>query len=797
MNFTKTPTRRSTLLDPEEPIGTSSEHAPRRTRWDLDAEKIIHKLKKNRTFKAGMDFEVEGLPVFGAMSQYGVSEETELELFSLEIRRLVDAVNSGAPIQLEHDPDWFGLADRDGYGRLDKLAWQLRQAISICFHDLELMMLEYYPVYSRPDHFRKARETLLETFDPDSPRDPASTCNDMRLKEHNNKAFHALVDYLTSTITQVLLRTMQGEFWDDNCIITMARCTTMIKVVSMDLVRAAETSLAAKREWAARMKRNADHEPSPPVFEDEKKKDKEKTPFGKQQQALEKCVVLRAPRYFQVMHAFSNSMLVLLLSISRAICPDPGTTLPPDVFESTSIVFDTGFRGHRSLLCQEKSGGIGASGNRDEVHCASFAFEVCLEAFEDLARRTSPSNRLRTGDSEPSTLVYWKWTEMRTEGDGLHRGLDTFKGESRTDQRELSSMSDVITALIPYLTVCGTFSCEMAAFTRLIMSIPDHGDPVSMCAETRFIASFMVQTSKYDAFSEKAAQDSRDVTSVSKNPIAEKRALAQGPMSSDLRNRGMSDEQLREGLLHRTTAISKALEVMDRWTFDRSSIIIRSRWYCWGTLACCAVLVVGGLVIGFTVNKRIDGVDPFNISVFCWVLAGFVIVFMKSLRVENWPWRDFFNGKVVCRSVSEVSAVSGIDEQLFLSILLRLEPIIIMNKEGPFRSIFRRVKSDAVGFSIDIPLERESLVDAGCFFIRVESMEGPALVCIRATNGIPYNAVRPHSISREGEHDKCRDIREPHKWGRGGAQKDMYPLCTNHIRWSRVVGLYWGDAYFC
>lgn len=268
-------------------------------------------------------------------------------------------------------------------------------------------------------------------------------------------------------------------------------------------------------------------------------------------------------------------------------------------------------------------------------------------------------------------------------------------------------------------------------------------------------------------------------------------------MASTLRNRGILDDLLRAQLLHRNKKVNAALEMTDSWALDIDSIIIQSVWYCWGTCVGCAVLVIGGLAIGLTVNNRIHGVDPFNISVFCWVLAGFIIVFVKSLRVENWPWRDFFLGRVVCRTVSEVTAVSGIDEQLFLSILLRLEAIVIMNKQGPFRAVFKRQDDNAAaGFSIDVPFNRDSLADAGYFFIKVQSSRGPALVAIYALPSASYNVVKPQHYSRGETGLKCRNFREPEKWGRGEHQMPMYGLSTNYLRWSRVIGLYWRDAYF-
>ena len=321
----------------------TDDYAPKRTKWNLDVDRIIRKLRTNQTFKVGTDFDVTGLPHFADLERYNIPEEKRLELCSLEIHRLVDVVNSAKPIQLEGDAEWFGSADKDGYTQLDKLARQMKLAICICIADFELQMLEYHPILSRTERFRDMRVHLLEQFGPDNSKDPAETWSNMKLQRFNDEALHALTDYVTGTMTQVLLRTMNGTFWDDNCIITVAKCAAKIKVVAMDLVNSAETCLAGKREWMLRLKRATDKEPNPPPAEEEK------TAIGNQLQAMARCVIPPAKRYFDVMRAFGD-ILFLIYQIALGLGSDQAAALPPSVFESSSIVYDTGF-GFRSLLC--------------------------------------------------------------------------------------------------------------------------------------------------------------------------------------------------------------------------------------------------------------------------------------------------------------------------------------------------------------------------------------------------------------------------------------------------------------
>lgn len=803
--------RRTTLLDPEEPIGavpkrrtqsgikadTGGASAPQRTQWNLDADQIIEKLKTNQTFKTKTDFNAMGLPIFGDMTRYGVTEEKQLELFSAEVRRLVKIVNSAEPISLEGEDDWFGHTDEDGYGRLNKLSRQLVLAISICLHDVQLQILKHNAHETQLDAFIKSREILLREFGPDAPKDPAETWSQMRLEHVNDKALHCLINYLTGTVIQVLLRTMHGKMWDDNCIIGIAKCAAKIKVVAMDLPYAAEICLSGKREWLRNMERLISQEPNPAT--NEEKKSEGKTAAEKEVAAMGRVVSVRATRYFKVMHAFGHGLLVILYEVVVALGTDREAALPPHVFESCSIVYDTGFRGRRSRLCQEGNGAIGSSGSREDVHCSSFTFDVCLRAFENLKQRQDRCLKTARGAAAKSTtLVYWKRTELRSEADDLADEMDIFKGDPQEGQLEISLMRDAITALIPFYMVCGGFPSALAWVSRLAMSASDYGDAIAMCFENRFLASFLIRTSEYEAFKKKTQGDDPNVTSVSTCPLAEERALAHGPMSSTAQSRAMmdGDRRLRQQLLQKNKLNNAGLEKMERWIIDNDSIIIEYRKYCWGTLASCAVLIVGGLAIGFSVNERIQGVDPFNISVFCWALAGFIVIFMKSIRVENWPWRDFFRGRVVCRSVSEVLAVSRMEEQLFLTILLRLEPTNVMNKKGPFCAVFMRTNPNLPAFHIDVPFKTESLIAAGLFFIKVESIDGPALAIIRATTKSSYNAVEPQSLSQDESDVKCRDFRDPAKWGRGNEQRNMYGLSTNELSWSRVFGIFWEDAYY-
>ncbi|KAI1396981.1 hypothetical protein F4819DRAFT_473516 [Hypoxylon fuscum] len=815
--------RRQTLLDFEKSIDNQS-YAPRRKTWKLKADSIIEILNSHESFEVMEGYNFNNLPSFTDLTLYNLTKEAQFELWSLETRRLVDVVNAARPLELEGQRDWFGIANREGYHRLGKLANQLHDAMSICYQDNELILLEHAPFSSNPTRFKTAKQDLLKKYGPDATEHLAKFS--LRLDSENDKCYQTIINYITGTLAQILVRVVEGDFWDNNCIATLAKLATKLKIVGLDIQDSAAISIAAEKQFRSRLRRaGKDDFPLPP--------EKENTTTGIQLEAMKRDVKHQANNYFGVMSKFHQLIGVLLLSTIRELGFDPHETTYPDVFESSAIMYDTGFRGQRSMLFQERAGAIGASGNRVEAHCADFVFEVCLEAFENLKEnlRARPRAPLKGTGDDISTLVSWKWTKlphidkmpnkpkknvegvntnntmrirdtmsgflpsdapriMKISGDGEPwgpgKGLDV-----RKDHMSLVWMQDAITALVPQSMVGGAFCGALAEMIHTLFASADPIHAMKMCREVRFLAAFTMRSGAHQMTL------GQDVTLVSASAIAKERALAitlgtldQPTLTNSSQISPLDIELLRQ-LQKAKEYITKGLDTMEQWTIDEKAIIVPSRAYCYGSLLMCAALIIGGLAIGFSVEQRISGVDPFNISIFCWTFAAFIIIVLKSIRVENWPWRDFFHGRVVCRSVSEVCSVSGMEPQLLLSILLRLEPAMILYKRGPFDTIFTRRADD--GFSIDVAMTTKTMIQGGCFFIKVQSATGPALMCIRASLHQIHSQVTPQGVSEKGEEVKCRRMEEEALWT---DEKNLYTLSTNYLAWHRVLGLFCKDVYF-
>ncbi|KAH0556907.1 hypothetical protein GP486_005307 [Trichoglossum hirsutum] len=763
---------RGNRIDPE---AGREEFVEPKTSFNLDADEICKGLNCHRSFKVKEGYEMKDLPKFDDLTAYKVHPDREYEYWQKEVYRLVKIANSTEPLRLECREEWFGDADREGYTNLHKLSVQLQHALDVCEHDNELIAIEFSPVTANVRNYEKAHKRLLREFNPDEGKERYQ--RDLRLQEHNDECYHALVNYITGMLVRVLIRTMDGNFWVENCIITVAKFAAKLKVLVFDLAGAATTSL----EGTSDVRRRMSHEHSfYKMFEEIGSNPTDlETSLGKQQKALQRDLVETGMRYFFIMDAFHQGVTLLLGAINSDLGSNEETELSVDIFETSVIVYDTGITNRPTLLCGERDGSIGAAADPGEIRCASVASSVCLEAWEALKETKSSTS------SHTWTSINWKWTKIEQNGD-LASG-------NRAGSVTLYSMNNVITALVPYLMLCGVFPCVLDGMSSHVSVISDPTNPVRYFFETKFLAMFVVQTSAYRANRSGFINDP-DVCNVSETPMAQKKALAEGAMASTLWNATVGDENLRKDYKGLRDRNSSAMKMVNSWIIDEKAIVIPYKRYAWGFLAVCVVLVLGGLGIGFFVKTRIRGVDPFNISIFCWAFAGFLTVFAKSIRVENWPWRDYLRGYVVCRSVTEVQAVSGLDAQLLLSILLRLEGRMNLKKRGPFHHLFTRATED--GFSIDVPVRSSTLINGGLIFVKVQSILGPALVSITAKSWSSYSKIMPKDSTKNEERIICRDLLEPGVWMDGSKELPLYTLCTNALHWYRVLGVFNKDAMF-
>ena len=252
---------------------------------------------------------------------------------------------------------------------------------------------------------------------------------------------------------------------------------------------------------------------------------------------------------------------------------------------------------------------------------------------------------------------------------------------------------------------------------------------------------------------------------------------------------------------------------MSKWTITASSVTVRCRTYVTLVQGITALIVLGGLAVPFTVRNRIQGVDPFQIALFAWLVGGFLLAAAKSRYVNSWPWHDFLRGCVVCRSLSDLSDVSGVKPQIVLLYLLHNEWNSLLITESPYNGMFRQrcdpresSKSkkknpvlNRVRFSIDVPVDIITMLASGFVVLKVLNAAGEHLICIDGRKG-GWDAARQ---GREGNWMTCPNftydaLENVH--GSGVKDRDIkrriHMLERREFTWNKVLGVYTNESRF-
>ncbi|EXJ91829.1 hypothetical protein A1O3_00379 [Capronia epimyces CBS 606.96] len=187
---------------------------------------------------------------------------------------------------------------------------------------------------------------------------------------------------------------------------------------------------------------------------------------------------------------------------------------------------------------------------------------------------------------------------------------------------------------------------------------------------------------------------------------------------------------------------------MDTWETSEEAVTIQVKTYARSIMGIAAFIVCGGMSVPFAVGSRIRGVDPFQITTFAWVLAGFLTIFAKSRYVSEWPWHDFIHGRVVCRSVKDVCDVTRVDPQMVLMYLLLEEQVTTLRTKGPYNGMFSRRSEDVSGFTIDEPTHISTMLASGFVVLKVLNEFGEHLVCLDVRKGTKGEAPWLHQTRR-------------------------------------------------
>ncbi|KAK1702671.1 hypothetical protein BDP67DRAFT_482636 [Colletotrichum lupini] len=767
---------RHQLVDPAcQGPSTNSEECPkpRGEPAQCDVEEVLKKVLPRPDGAAHY-------PEFDAAELYvqseGRSPEDALKaLWHAETDRLMRiAKNPNTPLEFSNKSFLQGDTEK-GYRDLSKLCQKVLTAITICLLDNECINAEHCGQLSNHQRLSSlirqvskgqgAAETVVSLGEADPQDDPLYSLG----------ATYELINYISAVLTRLIVQTSPGSYWQINVLSVLIKRITKIKLLLMSLhansriaVRAAEAVLSKVRESGDTQQKRGEmdeEEECEEYMRMVEANEKEGTASFEDREVAAHCVEQNKFRFG--LNSALRHILMSLRFINRS-------GLPATSFEICAVAYETGFEGFKALLFQDRDLEYSATSDLDNMNTAHSAFNILNQIVVHLKHQSREHEGYTNG---LKTTLQWKYS-----GDEDNRS-----GQVNSDLvgcshcLQLNSMDEVITVMVPLVMTCPVFLSDFTSFRHVMALTGFIQDDVQPLAEGKFGAFFRMYTSEF------AGMKRPDVLHLSE-------ALDRGFFSrSGLVRSSHPPPREQHDATPQLNELKRPTEYMDEWVVDETCVTVSCPGYVWGVIFTAVLFAAGGLGIGFSVGQRIHGVDPSNLATYLWVVAAFIVLVGKSMKVKEWTWNDFLRRRVRCCSVSELQSVTRIDGQLIIAKLLHDERRgSVLNIRGPYNSAFLRRSTE--GFSIDKPISSSTLLISGLTMLKVVTAKGHVLVCLDFRRGTDLRVIA-HTPDPRKEHLICEQIDRLQPGV--GATADGAQSQTKHafsrsreLKWKRVQGIY-------
>ncbi|KAK3385641.1 hypothetical protein B0H63DRAFT_186082 [Podospora didyma] len=492
-------------------------------------------------------------------------------------------------------------------------------------------------------------------------------------------------------------------------------------------------------------------------------------------------------------------------------------------YEVSSVVMETGFQDFQTLLFQDRDFEYTSTSDADQLNFAHAGFrmlDVLASHLKPHDRHTPPpaaAGHPRAEDEadnpETETILEWNYSESYATYEApIEHDVTTAVAPQRMQKparkcsQKLVKMSEIMTVMVTLALATPIVSARYKRFLDMFHLTMDSNDVVRPFAGRPFKAFVRLYTNDFElARKQRLPPDVLQLAAAVNSGLFSRSSLLEASVSGAASGRKRADEgsdgdldnkERRQRRHKRDKKLADAHELMSSWIYTENTVVVPCGLYVWLVILGAAILVGGGLAIGLTIQDRLTGVDPFNITMYAWALAALWLLILKALLVEEWSWSDFLHGRVRCRSVSELRAVTGIHDQLVIAKLLHDERDSILKTRGPFNAVFLS-KSEA-GFSIDVPLQNKTLLLSGLVMIKVETPLGHALVCLDVRRGTELSIVAHREVgSMRKERLICPSIERlaqpasTKTLGNGGPYRlPQFPLKSGKLEWRKVEGVY-------
>jgi hypothetical protein len=475
--------------------------------FKFNEDDIMKRATEHEKYSKG-GISLTGLPKFDDLKNYGISEKAEKHLWGLEIRRLIADAESSEPLIFNSN----GILDKTDLGSfegLSNLADQIICNFAVIEHDNTLHVLEHCrwinTLLTAVRIFKEARTRLTTRYEQDEDKVKARRPKTLDPPEMNQKAYFALVDYITSSVARVVVRSATSDYWNNHSLAILAKWAAKLKVMSYKPINFASLSIEGAEELLARLT-DSDAKENVRILQIRTTDGEE----GKENMDIDSQVNADITGYYFQDHSFLRAYIAQFMRYAAlALYASEKTGNPANCFEVCTLVYETGLDRSLTVISDDRRGDVAATSDTANVTCSFTAFQLLMKNTEYLKSRCPPPHSASCNQ----TTIRWQWAE----------GVK--KTTPKVDSFCTSSLDDVVSIMVPFSLTDTHTGIEMGRMLDFASGTSEEEDPIMQFEREHFNAKYVVTTAAWDdkqhklKFANTAHQLDPDVLPVSGSPL--------------------------------------------------------------------------------------------------------------------------------------------------------------------------------------------------------------------------------------------------------------------------------------
>jgi hypothetical protein len=780
-----------------------------------------------------LDFNFKDLPQYDKLSTHAeISDKQELSQIQIEIDRLVnhiqqhDLQDSLVDFSNELGSNVTQAALEDISIVVDRITTNL----SLCVFDMSIMVVKELAPHRQSGRtvdsivesaLKKARSSsrvlLREYIGSDT---IVSRPKNSQIVRDRSKLYLTLLEYFTSLLGRFLMNSAEGDIWVHKCLAVLARMTAKLKLLGYDATLHAERSIRHARGIVSDLEYMQEEEKLT-GGKLEALRYRGQGPSSPNGTFADLVDVTSPPMVYhreqiRIRHHLTNILSRLLDGFSQR---KRVSHWSPFSFELNTIVRAPTSSSEDEgkpiwLISEDRHKGIDIS---DQTTALRISYPGCqLLLYNLLAVRKRDGNQPLPNQPTASQVpvnsagatLDWSFS-CQADFDGNFRDAaeDVMSSSARASlHQDVSSPEDYVSILAPLLLSSSSIAKETLRLITFVQSSRGTEKGIRLYNQQSFEAMFTFRCSigqveddllQKDVIplsyfrnigwqsSPSKREDDGDVSDgrVSSR-LLYKRFLRPNSRSSDVEMVSSGPSVPAGDLLgiqEVEELYSRYRKTMKSWKMSDKAVIVYCNTFVFSAVGLFLTIIIIGLAILFKFGKNMTGVDRSNILIFLWTITVFGITLSKSWYTKDWSWHDFIHRQLPCKSVRELSRLTGVNEQVIMMYLLRNDHKRFYTT-GEYNSLFLRTALESAdGFAIDYPLKLPTLLACGFLVFMVASEDGVHLICIGGKK-------RNESIHC-GSKTKVLVCRAPRLVGQENKTVELY-FKEELFSWERSFGLY-------